>query len=319
MALGALSCTQRTYMTSTIFPATLPSAPAVTPEVVPEVVEVEVEVEVVEEQQVAEAEQVATKSEYMEFYDIFSDSRITSLSINLDELAEEFAYPIEESEVSSPYGIRSGRMHSGLDLRAPQGTPIYSIFDGEVTFSKFYKDYGNVILVSHDNGLETIYAHNSENLVEVGDEVSAGDKIALCGKTGNATGYHLHFEVRVSGKTINPEIILDVDNEYLQEGTLMLVKEPDGTITATLQAPENQSESIEIKPLDPSQSKGVLIDGKVYEAPQTTLKEVYHTVKSGDTLSGIAAQYSTTVSEICKLNNITTRTTIKTGQKLRIK
>ncbi|MEA4987505.1 MAG: peptidoglycan DD-metalloendopeptidase family protein [Anaerovorax sp.] len=106
--------------------------------------------------------------------------------------------------VSSPFGSRGGGRHTGVDLRNPKGTPINVADDGVVTFAAYSGSYGNIVKVSHGNGVETWYAHCNTMLVSVGERVSKGQQIATVGITGRATGYHLHFEVRKNGVPQNP-------------------------------------------------------------------------------------------------------------------
>jgi murein DD-endopeptidase MepM/ murein hydrolase activator NlpD len=112
--------------------------------------------------------------------------------------------PLARIEVSSAYGSRGNRRHQGVDLRSPKGTPIYASDDGVVTTSQYKGSYGNLIILSHGNGLETYYGHCDTLLASVGDVVSKGQVIGTVGITGNATGYHLHFEVRKNGVYQNP-------------------------------------------------------------------------------------------------------------------
>lgn len=100
--------------------------------------------------------------------------------------------------------VRSGA-HSGLDIGAANGTSILAAADGVITHASPMGTYGNLVIVSHGNGIDTYYAHCSKILVSVGQTVSAGDTIALVGSTGNSTGNHLHFEVRINGKAVNPQ------------------------------------------------------------------------------------------------------------------
>ena len=95
--------------------------------------------------------------------------------------------------------------HTGLDIAAPKGTPIKVVSDGVVTFAGFQGSYGYLVKVDHGNNVESWYAHTSKMLVKKGDQVKAGEEIALVGSTGNSTGPHLHFEIRVDGKTLNPQ------------------------------------------------------------------------------------------------------------------
>lgn len=114
-------------------------------------------------------------------------------------------------KVTSPYGIRDGKPHKGVDIAAKTGTPIYAVLDGTVVFSGVQGGYGNVVVLEHPNFVMTIYAHNERNLVNVGDVVSKGQQIAACGSTGDSTGSHCHFEYRVKGKPINPNRVLPIN------------------------------------------------------------------------------------------------------------
>ena len=112
--------------------------------------------------------------------------------------------PVGHIEVSSPFGSRGGGRHTGVDLRNPKGTPIKAADDGVVTFAAYSGSYGNIVKISHGNGLETWYAHCNTMSATVGQKVSKGEVIATVGMTGRATGYHLHFEVRKNGVPQNP-------------------------------------------------------------------------------------------------------------------
>jgi lipoprotein YgeR len=107
--------------------------------------------------------------------------------------------------VGSPFGTREGRPHEGIDLPAPVGTPVFAAGDGRVVYaSNGIRGYGNLVVVRHSGDLLTVYAHNSVLLVAQGQPVRAGDRIALVGQSGHATGPHLHFEVRAGQIPRNP-------------------------------------------------------------------------------------------------------------------
>ncbi len=135
---------------------------------------------------------------------------------------DEWCYPLPGAKVISEYGGRRG--HSGVDLKTKPNDAIYAVFDGVVTMSQNFAGYGNCIILHHENGLETLYSHNSKNLVKVGEQVHAGQKIALTGRTGRATTEHLHFEVRVQGKHYNPNILFDHANYQLKHHRLVFTK-----------------------------------------------------------------------------------------------
>lgn len=129
--------------------------------------------------------------------------------------------------LSSGFGWRQDpftgkkRFHDGADIAAPPGTSIRAVLSGKVTFNGIKKGYGNVIILDHGHGLNTLYAHNSRNLAPVGSVVQAGSVIAEVGSTGRSTGPHLHFEVRKDGKVLDPMAFLPPS----PGGTRMAMKE----------------------------------------------------------------------------------------------
>ncbi|GAB3659489.1 M23 family metallopeptidase [Glycomyces tarimensis] len=122
--------------------------------------------------------------------------------------AEEAARPDwiapSDASVTSYYGQRWGRLHAGLDFANSTGDPIWAIADGTVVYAGWMDGYGNMVVVDHGDGVETAYAHATEVLVSVGDDVAQGDELSLTGSTGNSTGPHLHFEVRLNGEQVDP-------------------------------------------------------------------------------------------------------------------
>lgn len=114
-------------------------------------------------------------------------------------------YPTEGGTITSLFGQRWGKMHNGIDIGNNVGEPVYSALDGVVKECHYENGYGNKIVVEHDNNITTVYAHLSEFRTTVGAEVKKGDLIGKVGNTGNSTGPHLHFEVRVNGVPINPQ------------------------------------------------------------------------------------------------------------------
>ena len=132
--------------------------------------------------------------------------------------AVTFEWPVE-GIFFSKFGPRRGRHHDGIDVSAPAGTPIKAAADGKVVFSGRFCGYGNMILLRHDNGYFTAYAHNRANLVDKGEKVAQGEVIAEVGRTGRTTGNHLHFEVRRGRKAMDPLSFLPVtDGVYVKKG-----------------------------------------------------------------------------------------------------
>lgn len=124
-----------------------------------------------------------------------------------DPLVPELKFPVPKGVLSSPFGHRWGRIHQGLDIAAPAGRPVLACANGRVVFTgtrKRFRRYGNTVLVDHGKGVYTYYAHLSQILVKKNQVVRQGQKIALVGETGRATGPHLHLEVRASNKMYNP-------------------------------------------------------------------------------------------------------------------
>ncbi|MEM6376165.1 MAG: M23 family metallopeptidase [Pseudomonadota bacterium] len=132
--------------------------------------------------------------------------------INLYRLAAQkapFAFPIKSSyRFTSGFGMRWGRMHNGVDYAAPHGTPIYATADGVIKEAEWQSGYGRVVIIQHDFGMETRYGHLSRIRVKPGQRVSRGDRIGDMGNTGRSTGTHLHYEIRVGGKPVNPMIYI---------------------------------------------------------------------------------------------------------------
>ena len=116
----------------------------------------------------------------------------------------DFIWPLTRFEVSSPFGRRRGRLHAGIDLRAARGTQIRASAAGRVKYSGYNRGYGHMIVIDHGGGIETAYAHNQRNMVQRGQRVQQGSIIATVGRSGNATGYHVHFEFRKHGRAVDP-------------------------------------------------------------------------------------------------------------------
>ena len=209
-----------------------------------------------------------------------------SFEIHLENLSDSmWCFPLPKGKVISAYGARGG--HSGSDIKTCANDTIRCVFDGVVRMAKHYGGYGKVIVVRHDNGLETIYGHLSKQLVEENQLVKAGEVIGLGGNTGRSTGSHLHFETRFLGIAINPIYMFDFPKQDIVADTY--------TFRRTQGSKRAGSHDTQVA------------DGTIR----------YHKVKSGDTLSRIAKLRGVSVSTLCKLNRIKPTTTLRIGQVLR--
>jgi len=151
-----------------------------------------------------------------------------------DNQSIEFAWPVD-GQVISPFGRRLRGWHAGMDIKAEIGSPILAAAAGTVISSGQERAYGRVIRIEHDGGFVTVYAHNLENLVEVGDRVAAGTIIGTVGRSGRVTGPHLHFEIRHDGMVYNPLHLLPA-RELIE--------------VRTEESPHAPTESARVQPMD---------------------------------------------------------------------
>jgi len=142
--------------------------------------------------------------------------------VSTGELLSQFTMP-GNGKVISRFGMRSGSMHTGTDIKMAKGDTIYASFYGVVTRASSYYGYGNMIVLKHANNLETYYAHLSAFLVKNGDTIWQGQPIGLAGNTGRATTNHLHFEIRENGKPCDSELIFDFENSRIKESITNVV------------------------------------------------------------------------------------------------
>jgi murein DD-endopeptidase MepM/ murein hydrolase activator NlpD len=126
---------------------------------------------------------------------------------DFDEIAPHFVWPVDGA-VTSAFGRRRQGWHGGVDVQAEPGAPVRASAAGVVIASGVEPRYGLVVKIEHDGGFVTVYAHNHENRVEVGDAVASGAIVASVGRTGRASSYHLHFEIRRNGRSYNPLYLL---------------------------------------------------------------------------------------------------------------
>jgi murein DD-endopeptidase MepM/ murein hydrolase activator NlpD len=140
---------------------------------------------------------------------------LTSLVLGTPDFREEripLVWPVE-GPVISTFGQRSRGWHAGIDITAEMGSEVYAAAPGTVVYSGWIRAYGQVVKIQHTNGFITLYAHNQKNLVEVGEDVEAGQLIATVGRSGHVTGPHVHFEVRRDGRAYNPLHLLEPSDQ----------------------------------------------------------------------------------------------------------
>jgi hypothetical protein len=152
-------------------------------------------------------------------YQFNFDSISGALKLQVLDADCGFALPILGT-TTSHFGWRWGHVHAGIDIGLKTGDTVVSAFDGVVRMSRWYHGYGNCVVVRHHNGLETLYGHLSQRLVNPGDLVNAGQTLGLGGSTGHSTGPHLHFETRILGKPFNPELLIDFGKDSLLQDTM---------------------------------------------------------------------------------------------------
>jgi murein DD-endopeptidase MepM/ murein hydrolase activator NlpD len=134
-----------------------------------------------------------------------SEDRTTTTKISAAQQAQDvWLLPLSDYTFSSPYGVRWGKLHAGIDLSDPEGTAYMAIHAGTVTAAGYYGGYGYAITVKQDNGVEVIYAHSRRLLVQTGQKVTAGQVIGEVGSTGASYGTHLHLEIHVNGVPTDP-------------------------------------------------------------------------------------------------------------------
>ncbi|HWH00234.1 MAG TPA: M23 family metallopeptidase [Pilimelia sp.] len=149
------------------------------------------------------AEQLADRSKSVERSSRDSERSRLATSMNQDA-PDVWLLPLKGYRFTSPYGMRWGKLHAGVDLAAPEGTPYRAMHAGTVKLARWYGGYGNAVIIDHGNGVETVYGHSSRLRVREGQQVQAGDIIGEIGNTGYSYGAHLHLEVHVDGQPKDP-------------------------------------------------------------------------------------------------------------------
>lgn len=221
-------------------------------------------------------------SDHVNPYKIPIDSMPDSVRID----CSHFVVPVP-GVITSEFGPRRYRFHYGIDLRLKVGDSVLCAFKGKVRIIDYEpRGYGHYIVIRHDNGLETVYAHLNEVLIKLNQNVKAGELIAYGGNTGHSTGPHLHFETRYIGNAINPAHIINFSTGHVIAASYLLTKNKSFYYQR------------EVK---------MLYAGK------------YYTVRRHDNLKKIAARNGTSIKALCRLNGIKARTKLKPGRKLRVR
>ena len=261
----------------------------------------------------------------------FSNPKI-QWPISIDFSRERFTMPID-GQVTSRYGWRRGRAHKGIDLDLRTGDNVKVALDGKVRFAQYYGGFGNVVVVRHNNGLETVYAHLSKILVKPNTYVYSGQVLGKGGNTGRSYGSHLHFEVHYQGEAINPEYIFNLDELFTINSNRLFVDEfwadprkHRSYKKSNIQLKTQPLYAQQITPPRPAQTNPVRNTNTTQgsslikeQSPTNSLvKERTHVIQRGDTLGKIAQQYSTTINELCRLNGISRSSVLRVGQELKV-
>ncbi len=226
-----------------------------------------------------------------------------------------FCMPTNSRVVTSNFGSRWGRQHKGLDIKVYIGDTIRAAFSGKVRIVKYEAaGYGKYIVIRHANGLETIYGHLSEQLVDENQTVKAGEIIGLGGNTGRSTGSHLHFETRLCGVALNPALMFDFRNQDVTSDFYYYKKR-------TYDKESANATRLRGKIGGGGYSRDLVQDGELgnYKNRNSSSNDdiLYHKVKSGETLVSIAKKRGVTVEHICQLNHISSHMRVRPGQILR--
>ena len=213
-----------------------------------------------------------------------------------------YTSPIRRKKVvTSRYGWRNRRAHKGIDIDLITGDDVMTIFDGKVRAVRTFPGLGKTVVVRHENGLETTYAHLSKQVVKVNDTITKGTVIGKGGNTGNSRGSHLHLVVSYRGVYINPEYLF----EFTEENK---IRSQDIWVTRRWVTPYLHSSR---------RQSNIIVATTEEEALQNEEKQKkIYIVKKGDTLSKIANRHHTSITAICKENLIKKTSTLRIGQQL---
>jgi len=231
-----------------------------------------------------------------EYVKVYAETLVPD-SFTID--VSSFVMPFE-GPVTSNYGPRRRRFHYGTDFKLQTGDTVRAAFEGKVRVRQYERrGYGYYLVLRHPNGLETVYGHLSEFLVEQDEVVKAGDPIGLGGNTGRSTGSHLHFEFRFLGNPINPGEIIDFEEFTAKDDRYVFTKKQSGNAYA-------------------SSSSAKYVAQGTNSTAKSSGKVQYYRIRQGDTLGAIARKNRTTVDKLCRLNKIKPTTTLRIGKSIRV-
>ncbi len=281
----------------------------------------------------------------------WNTNRVKMPNFNYDKLPDEtviklvdkkndryFHFPCN-GRLSSTYGWRWNRPHGGIDFAIKIGEPIYAAFDGVVRVAKTNGGYGKMVLIRHFNNLETLYGHLSKILVDVGQEVKAGDTIGYSGNTGFSTGPHLHFETRFLYRTIDPEWILDIENKCLRTEIIKIdrsffrIEKVSIVYNEPLTKLSKVDKALPGKPYIPIKSGnvkminnmlarggnkplGVSNENQVDNNDKSTWR--YTRVAKGDDIAKLSKKFNVSIKQIIEMNSLSSEV-LKENQLIRIR
>ena len=250
---------------------------------------------------------------YDDWDNFHAHSRVTQLPDTFRISLKNFCMPTTSRVLTSNFGSRWGRQHKGLDIKVYIGDTIRAAFAGKVRVVRYEgRGYGKYVVIRHDNGLETYYAHMSKQLVVEDQEVRAGQPIGLGGNTGRSTGSHLHFETRLCGIALNPALMFDFRNQDVVDDYYVFKKstyQRESVVATRLRGVSGgyssyeNDEEVELATAAPAASYAQ--------------ESRFHKVKSGETLYSIARKRGTSVEAIMKLNHLKKNAKLKAGQILK--
>jgi murein DD-endopeptidase MepM/ murein hydrolase activator NlpD len=227
------------------------------------------------------------------YNNIWTSTRLNPYKIPIDSLPDtvrinlsNFHLPVK-GHITSHFGPRRYRFHYGTDLKLHTGDSVVAAFPGKIRIIDYdHRGYGHYVVIRHDNGLETVYAHLSRVLVTLDQTVGGGELIALGGNTGRSTGAHLHFEIRFLGNALNPAKLIDFNTGNIFVAEYVITKK------------NSFHYQKEVKAMAAAK---------------------YYKIRSGDTLGHIARRNGTSVKTLCRLNKISPNKVLRIGQRIRVR